>query len=1133
MKKALLKLCSAALSLCILVTMTSCLFGIVASAEEITYDSGNMPSWFFDPDSYAGKHAYALADGSLRINNKEKIDFGTDMSNKTISFDMKAAGHWSLVFRGTENSAGTDIGGYVIGYDNGYLYISKVELGTGKYLARCATAKTSIFTPMKWHKMTISFEDTDKYTAITVLIDDTIVPFADGSGVYSGSTFETVNSFDANASVSDGRLYDFNPIQNGVTTLKIRPFKMYGYEANKASVMYFRSVDADLTEVSDPFKITFVGDSITHSIMASNWNTTLPSQMNDLFGNTFDCYNGGSSGSTAVKPGYGWPYELQNQYTFSHDFKGDLVIMMLGSNDANYLRDETTKEMFDEEKVESWHTRFITDYTRIAQSYIDEGAQIIFMLPPCNYNTAWTWETLQKVGEWVTEIGETLGVKVFDMWEVTEGHEDWFADGCHPNDEGYSYMAAALYDWLLEESGVDFTKNIDTTLETATLTAELAEQSKTLESYDGTFDKDMFRAYTCPSGWITLNDTSIKFVCGGVETNSSALSLPSFHLGANWSMSFTMVYPSPQWNDYSGEIGSYAYENMGYTSTKMGGLDLRVAKVKNKTAGAYHYIYRLFMNNVELCDPFVSPVDWFNLTSSYKIEFNCNKVKVTRTDDNLVLFDLDSIPFTDAAGYSYKFNNSRIQINSYIFSTIWTNLKVESYDSYTAEYDITSGDYGHIELGGETFDGKSSFYIGETLRLNAVCDEYGYMFVKWVDGDGNKLSSDPTYSVTFGEEKTVLRAVFGPFASYSDFYAEADEGGSVVSNGEAIDFNGDFLVGDQIELTAVADEGYEFGYWANENGDVLSLSATWTATLAKKSYYKAVFFKSALSETDTANIAFYGRNGKLVTSYSVGVGTVIALPSLPYAYGYTCVGWTVNGTTMKAGATFEVSGDMIIFAAYVKDTAKYTVTVDGGSIGGTETTASFDYNTKITVVFDQNSLSDGEMFGGWHISGSADGSVISYDPSYTFYVGADVTLYAYVSTSAADVKPVTDVTDVSLTASDGKVSFLTERTLPEGYTLVGSGVVYTADATKADALTLDGLGNTVFARAASSKEPNGQFRFGVSSRDGCSIKVYIVSYLIYIDTAGVEHTIYSDVYSGTTVTVGGSQDIIEDGNDDF
>ena len=1133
MKKVLLKLCSAALTLCMLATVMSCLFGITASADEVTYDSGNMPSWFFDPDTYSGNHAYALSDGSLRINNKETIDFGTDMSNRTISFDFKGLGHWSLVFRSTTDADGYDISGYVIGYENGYMYISKVEEGVGRYLARCATQKTGIYTPMEWHKMTISFTDTESCTCITVLIDDVVVPFADGSGVYSGNYFESLSHFEPNASVSDGRLYDYNPIQNGVTTLKIKPFKMSGYEANKASAVYFRSVDADLSNASDPFKITFVGDSITHSIKASNWNATLPSQMNAVFGNTFDCYNGGSSGSTAVKPGYGWPYELQNQYTWTHEFKGDLVVMMLGSNDANYLRDEQTKEMFDEETIESWHTRFITDYTRIAQSYIDDGAQIIFMLPPCNYNTAWTWETLQTVGAWVNEVGEALNVKVFDMWSVTEGHEDWFADGCHPNDEGYVHMASALYDWLINESGVDFTKNNDTGIESPVLTAELAEQIKSLDSYDGTFDKDMFRSYTCPSGWITLKDTSIKFLCGGIETNSSAVSLPSFHLGANWSMSFTMIYPTGQWNDYCADIENYAYNNMGYTSTKMGGLDLRVAKVKNKTSGTYHYVYRLFMNNIELCDPFVSPLDWFNLTSSYKIEFNCNTVKVTRTDDNLVIFDLDSIPFTEAAGYSYRFNDSRIQINSYIFSTEWTNLKVESYDSYTAEYDITSGDYGHIELAGKVFDGTSPFYAGETLKLNAVCDKYGYMFVKWVDGNGNKLSSNPTYLVTLGTEKTVLRAIFGPFAAYSDFYAEASEGGSVVSNGEAIDFNGDFLVGDEIELTALADEDYEFGYWANANGDVLSRDAIWTATLSKSAYYKAVFFKTAPAETDTANILFYGRNGKTVASYSAQIGTSIALPSLPYAYGYTCIGWTVNGAVMSAGTAVEVSGDMVISAAYVKNTNKYLVTVDGGKIGGAESTGSFDYNSKITVVFDQSTLSDGEVFGGWHISGSADGSVISYDPAYTFYVGADVTLCAIVSASAAEAKPVCDVTDISLTDSGSKVSFLTERTLPDGYTLVGSGVVYTADASKADSLTLGGLGTTVFKKAASYTNPNGQFRLTVSSRDGSAIKVYVVSYLIYIDKAGIEHTVYSSVYSGTTVSAGDSQDIIEDGNDDF
>ena len=48
MKSALTRAISAVLSVLMLVSMMSCLFGITASAAEVTKDSGNMPSHLFD-----------------------------------------------------------------------------------------------------------------------------------------------------------------------------------------------------------------------------------------------------------------------------------------------------------------------------------------------------------------------------------------------------------------------------------------------------------------------------------------------------------------------------------------------------------------------------------------------------------------------------------------------------------------------------------------------------------------------------------------------------------------------------------------------------------------------------------------------------------------------------------------------------------------------------------------------------------------------------------------------------------------------------------------------------------------------------------------------------------------------------
>ena len=52
MKKISIRLCSGILSVLMLMSMMSCLFGITASATEIVRDSGNMPVEFFNPENY-------------------------------------------------------------------------------------------------------------------------------------------------------------------------------------------------------------------------------------------------------------------------------------------------------------------------------------------------------------------------------------------------------------------------------------------------------------------------------------------------------------------------------------------------------------------------------------------------------------------------------------------------------------------------------------------------------------------------------------------------------------------------------------------------------------------------------------------------------------------------------------------------------------------------------------------------------------------------------------------------------------------------------------------------------------------------------------------------------------------------
>ncbi|MBQ5890556.1 MAG: hypothetical protein IIW73_06370 [Clostridia bacterium] len=265
-------------------------------------------------------------------------------------------------------------------------------------------------------------------------------------------------------------------------------------------------------------------------------------------------------------------------------------------------------------------------------------------------------------------------------------------------------------------------------------------------------------------------------------------------------------------------------------------------------------------------------------------------------------------------------------------------------------------------------------------------------------------------------------------------------------------------------------------------------------------YYADLVIETAASHT----VAVIGRQSNS-TEMKVANGTSIVLSNVaPSSYGYKVVGWTdgegrriltdivvvTEETTLKP--IFEVSDEY----------KGYIVIVSGASNteGGT-----YQYNEKITLEFDSSVLGEGGYFGGW--INAATNAVISYEENYTFYVGADTTITALVSDEAAVITPVVAITDVCDMNGDGsRWSFLMERTVPEGYTYVGSGFVYavTEFATPAEA---------THKREAQSESANGQFRVTINLVTATD--VYMLAYLTYADAEGNQVTIYSN--GGTPV----------------
>ncbi len=146
--------------------------------------------------------------------------------------------------------------------------------------------------------------------------------------------------------------------------------------------------------------------------------------------------------------------------------------------------------------------------------------------------------------------------------------------------------------------------------------------------------------------------------------------------------------------------------------------------------------------------------------------------------------------------------------------------------------------YAIPEEGG-VVTGSGNYVYGQTVTLTATANE-GYTFVHWTRNQ-EQISTNATYSFIASEATAdAYYAVFTNSGSYEvTVLANPSEGGVVTGSGI-------FAYGTSVVLTAMANEGYTFLYWA-KNSELVSEETTYVFTLTEDSECVAYF---APEETD-------------------------------------------------------------------------------------------------------------------------------------------------------------------------------------------------------------------------------------------------------------------------------------------
>jgi lysophospholipase L1-like esterase len=179
-----------------------------------------------------------------------------------------------------------------------------------------------------------------------------------------------------------------------------------------------------------PLRVACVGDSITEG-------SGYPVNLRMLLGTNYTVGNFGVSGST-VSLKSGKPYMNQTAFQRAKTFQPDIVIIMLGTNDASstvYQYLESTDD----------------DYKQlIAEFQALPGYQEVWLVkPPPIFNNGPgpnNTNLVEGVIPTIERVADDLNLSTIDVYAGLANHSEYFPDGVHPDSEGAKVIADQVYE---------------------------------------------------------------------------------------------------------------------------------------------------------------------------------------------------------------------------------------------------------------------------------------------------------------------------------------------------------------------------------------------------------------------------------------------------------------------------------------------------------------------------------------------------------------------------------------------------------------------------------------------------------------------------------------------------------------
>ena len=186
------------------------------------------------------------------------------------------------------------------------------------------------------------------------------------------------------------------------------------------------------TNSVNPIRVACIGDSITV--------TNYPSDLQSMLGDRYIVRSFGVIGSTVLIDTY-TPYFYQIAFSVAKKFLPDMVIVMLGTNDA---RTDNFKSI----------DRFVADYMKLISRIqaLESKPKIFLVKPPPIFDNVLELKSvnlLEGVIPRIEQVTDKLGLSIIDVYSALENHPEYFQDGVHPNNEGARLIAEEVYKTII------------------------------------------------------------------------------------------------------------------------------------------------------------------------------------------------------------------------------------------------------------------------------------------------------------------------------------------------------------------------------------------------------------------------------------------------------------------------------------------------------------------------------------------------------------------------------------------------------------------------------------------------------------------------------------------------------------